>query len=92
MDTTCSGARSLPVTTLPSNELAHELVHTWLRQYEGQELDAVHVIYNTYRSSTVYEPITACLVPPPFATFVRRDRRSGRCPISTPIRSSCTRA
>jgi F-type H+-transporting ATPase subunit gamma len=57
--------RPLPMTTLPSNGLAHELVHTWLRRYEGRDLDAVHVIYNTYRSSTVYEPITAYLVPPP---------------------------
>jgi F-type H+-transporting ATPase subunit gamma len=58
-------ARSLPMTTLPSSGLAHELVHTWLRQYEDRELDAVHVIYNTYTSSTVYEPITVCLIPPP---------------------------
>jgi F-type H+-transporting ATPase subunit gamma len=58
-------AKSLPMTTLPANELAQELVHTWLRQYEARELDAVHVIYNTYRSSTVYEPVTAFLVPPP---------------------------
>lgn len=58
-------ARSLPATTLPSDELAHELVHMWLQQYERYELDSVHVIYNTYRSSTVYEPISICLVPPP---------------------------
>ena len=62
-------AMPLPVTTLPSSELAYERVHTWLWQYEGRELDAVHVMYNAYRSSTVYEPINACLVPPPLPTL-----------------------
>ena len=62
-------SKSLPMTALPSNELAQELVYTWLRQYEEQELDAVHVIYNAYRSSTVYQPVTACLVPPPLPTL-----------------------
>jgi F-type H+-transporting ATPase subunit gamma len=61
--------RSLPMTTLPSVALAYELGHGWLRQYEGRELDGVHVIYNVYRTSTVYEPITAHLVPPPLPTL-----------------------
>jgi F-type H+-transporting ATPase subunit gamma len=61
--------RSLPVTTLPSAGTAHELAHKWLRQYEARELDGVHVIYNAYRSSTMYEAITAFLVPPPLPTL-----------------------
>jgi len=58
-------SRSLPMTTLPSTELANELTLLWLHAYEKRELDAVDVIYNFYRSSTVYEPFTARLLPPP---------------------------
>jgi F-type H+-transporting ATPase subunit gamma len=57
--------KSLPMTTLPSTELANELTLLWLRAFEEHELDAVDVIYNAYRSSTVYEPVTARLIPPP---------------------------
>jgi F-type H+-transporting ATPase subunit gamma len=65
--------RSLPMSTLPSNGLAHELVHAWLQRYEARELDGVHVIYNVYRSSTVYEPTTVHLVPPPLPSTADRD-------------------
>ncbi len=58
-------SRSLPMTALPSIELANELTLLWLRAYEEHELDAVDVIYNAYRRSTVYEPITVRLIPPP---------------------------
>jgi F-type H+-transporting ATPase subunit gamma len=61
--------RPLPMTTLPSSELAHELVHTWLRRYQDRELDGVYVIYNSYKSSTVYEPISVRLVPPPLPAW-----------------------
>jgi F-type H+-transporting ATPase subunit gamma len=61
--------RPLPLTTLPDNELAREMVHTWLRRYEAKELDGVDVLYNTYRSSTVHEPITTRLVPPPLPSL-----------------------
>jgi F-type H+-transporting ATPase subunit gamma len=53
------------MTKLPSTELANELTLLWLRAYEERELDAVDVVYNAYRSSTVYEPVTARLIPPP---------------------------
>jgi F-type H+-transporting ATPase subunit gamma len=58
-------SRSLPMTTLPSTELANELTLLWLRAYEERDLDAVDVIYNAYRSSSVVEPVTARLIPPP---------------------------
>ena len=37
-------SRSLPMTTLPSTELANELTLLWLRAYEERDLDAVDVI------------------------------------------------
>ncbi len=57
--------KPLPMTALPSSELAYELTFTWLERYEAYELNAIHVIYNTYRSATVYEPIIIRLIPPP---------------------------
>lgn len=55
--------RSLPTTTLPTSELAYELARTWLRRYEAYELDAVDIVYHTYRSATEYRPITRHLIP-----------------------------
>ena len=55
----------LPMSALPTNELANELTHAWLGRYEARELDAVYLIYNTYRNSTLYEPVTVRLIPPP---------------------------
>ncbi len=57
--------RPLPTTTIPGEELACELTHDWLQRYERYELDRVKVIYNAYRRSTLYEPATAPLIPPP---------------------------
>jgi F-type H+-transporting ATPase subunit gamma len=56
---------SLPMSALPTSGLANELTHTWLQRYESRELDAVRVIYNTYRNSTLHEPVTVQLIPPP---------------------------
>jgi F-type H+-transporting ATPase subunit gamma len=58
-------SRALPMTMLPSSELAAELVQGWLARYERYELDAVEVIYNAYQSSTVYRSQVARLIPPP---------------------------
>jgi F-type H+-transporting ATPase subunit gamma len=55
----------LPMSALPTNGLANELTHAWLGRYEARELDAVYLIYNTYRNSTLYEPVTVRLIPPP---------------------------
>lgn len=54
----------LPMTTLPSVELANELTADWLRRYEAYEIDAVYVFYNAYRDSRVYEPVVMRLIPP----------------------------
>lgn len=56
--------RSLPTTSLPGRELATALVDEWLGRYETYQIDAVDVIYNTYRNSSLYEQITVRLVPP----------------------------
>jgi F-type H+-transporting ATPase subunit gamma len=58
-------SRPLPMTTLPTSGLAHELTDRWLEGYEAYELDAVELVYNTYRNSTLYEPIASRLIPPP---------------------------
>jgi F-type H+-transporting ATPase subunit gamma len=55
----------LPMTTLPSHTLAYELTRSWLERYESHELNAVELMYNAYRSSTLYEPILRRLIPPP---------------------------
>jgi F-type H+-transporting ATPase subunit gamma len=55
----------LPMSALPTNGLANELTHAWLGRYEARELDAVYLIYNAYRNSTLYEPVTVRLIPPP---------------------------
>ena len=57
-------ARPLPMTKVPSAELAYELVNAWLVRYEKHEFDAVDVIYNAYRNSTLHEPVTFRLIPP----------------------------
>lgn len=60
---------SLPMSALPTNGLANELTHAWLGRYEARELDAVYLVYNAYRNSTLYEPITVRLVPPPLPSL-----------------------
>lgn len=56
--------RPLPMTSLPSVDLANELTLAWLRRYEAYEVDAVYVIYHRYRDSRLYEPVATRLVPP----------------------------
>jgi F-type H+-transporting ATPase subunit gamma len=55
----------LPMTALPSSELANELTRGWLERYDKHELDAVELIYNAYRGSALYEPTVTRLIPPP---------------------------
>jgi F-type H+-transporting ATPase subunit gamma len=55
--------RPLPMTSLPSVELADELTISWLRRYEAYEIDAVYVIYHSYWDSRLYEPAVTRLVP-----------------------------
>jgi F-type H+-transporting ATPase subunit gamma len=55
----------LPMSALPASGLADELTHEWLARYEAHAVDAVHMIHNTYRNSTLYEPVTVQLIPPP---------------------------
>ncbi len=61
--------KPLPATTIPGADLACELAHAWLMRYERYEVDKVEVIYNAYRRSTLYEPTTDTIVPPPLPTF-----------------------
>jgi F-type H+-transporting ATPase subunit gamma len=56
--------RAMPMTSVPSIELAHELTQDWLRRYEAREIDAVHVVYNAYLNSQAYEPAVTRVIPP----------------------------
>lgn len=57
-------SRSLPMTALPTSDLAYELTQAWLGRYEERELDAVDVVYNAYRRAGIYEPVSFHLLPP----------------------------
>ena len=57
-------SQSLPVTALPSFELAFSLTRQWLQRYEAQELDAVDVVYNAYEGAGRYVPTVTRLIPP----------------------------
>ncbi|MBN1935658.1 MAG: F0F1 ATP synthase subunit gamma [Anaerolineae bacterium] len=57
-------SRPLPTTSLPGRDLATELIDCWLADYEAYKIDAVDVIYNAYRNSTLYEQTTLRLLPP----------------------------
>jgi F-type H+-transporting ATPase subunit gamma len=61
--------RPLPMTALPSVDLANELTLGWLRRYEAYEIDAVYVIYHAYRDSRLYEPVEVRLIPPSLPAF-----------------------
>jgi F-type H+-transporting ATPase subunit gamma len=63
--------RPLPMTAVPSVELANELTQDWLRRYEGREIDAVYVIYNAYLNSRLYEPSVTRLIPPSLPAILR---------------------
>jgi F-type H+-transporting ATPase subunit gamma len=65
LDYEIASSRSLPMAALPTSDLAIELTRNWLARYEAREIDAVHVIYHTYRHSALYEPISVRLIPPP---------------------------
>jgi F-type H+-transporting ATPase subunit gamma len=65
---------SLPMSALPTSGLADELTHDWLQRYEARELDAVYIVYHTYRNSTRYEPITVQLIPPPLPSPAQASR------------------
>lgn len=56
--------RSLSITTLPSYDLAYELVHGWMTQYEAYELDRVDVVYNADAGAGTYRPAVIRLIPP----------------------------
>lgn len=56
--------RELSATTLPSFDLAFDLTHHWLAQYEAEALDAVNVLYNAYGGSSEYTPSRVRLIPP----------------------------
>jgi F-type H+-transporting ATPase subunit gamma len=56
---------SLPRSALPTSGLANELTRVWLERYEAHAVDAVYLVYNTYRNPTLYEPLTVRLIPPP---------------------------
>ncbi len=58
-------AQSLPVTALPSFNMAFAFAQAWLRRYEAYELDAVDVVYSAYHNAGVYTPCVAQLFPPP---------------------------
>ncbi|HOT92374.1 MAG TPA: F0F1 ATP synthase subunit gamma [Anaerolineae bacterium] len=62
----CSPHRSqkLPVTRLPTFELAYRLTRTWLQQYEAFEIDAVDVLYNAYAGPGRYTATLSRLLPP----------------------------
>ncbi len=59
---------SLSVTALPCCALAWELTHRCLEAYEGQQLDAVDMLYNAYRRPGVYVPTLRRLLPPALPT------------------------
>jgi F-type H+-transporting ATPase subunit gamma len=54
---------ALPVTSVPSSEMAAELAATGLRRYEAGELDAFYATYNRYLGAGRYEPRTVTLIP-----------------------------
>jgi F-type H+-transporting ATPase subunit gamma len=60
-----AASRPLPTAALPGIGLASELTRDWLARYESNAIDAVYVLRNVYRHSTLYEPDTLQLIPPP---------------------------
>lgn len=55
---------ALSITALPPFAIARELNHRWQTAYEAQQLDAVDVIYNTYRKPGLYDTTVLRLLPP----------------------------
>jgi F-type H+-transporting ATPase subunit gamma len=79
LDYEIASSRSLPMAALPTSDLAIEWTRNWLARYEAREIDAVHLIYNTYRHSALYQPIAVRLIPPPVPSS-REDSASGSPP------------
>jgi len=69
LDREPDSARPLPMAALPSSDLAGELTYGWHERFEGHELDAVYAIYHAYRNSTLHEPVTVQLIPPPIPSY-----------------------
>ncbi|MGC9399104.1 MAG: F0F1 ATP synthase subunit gamma [Anaerolineae bacterium] len=54
----------LATSALPPFSLALSLTQRWLSSYEERTLDAVHLVYNTYRGVGQYEAIVERVIPP----------------------------
>lgn len=54
----------LSATGLPAFHVAHDLVRRWQRPYSSREIEAVEVVYNSYRGLTYHEPRSKLLFPP----------------------------
>ena len=54
----------MPTTSVPDRALAAELIDAWVARYQAYDLDAVDIIYNAFRNSTLYEPVRFRLFPP----------------------------
>ncbi len=54
----------LSATGLPSFGVAQQLVQQWQQSYRGREIEAVEVVYNSYRGLAHYEPCKMLLLPP----------------------------
>ena len=61
----------LPMTKLPTVDMAYDLVQEWLTRFEKHEVDAVDVLYNAYQNSTFYKPFTFRLIPPALPSLNR---------------------
>jgi F-type H+-transporting ATPase subunit gamma len=71
---------TLPVTTLPSYNLALTLTHRCLLRYDMDELDAVHVVHNAYRGTGQTETMVARLIPPQLPEVKESDSPFGLWP------------
>lgn len=56
-------AAALPVTSVPSFQMAADLAATGLRRYDAGGLDAFYVVYNQYLAAGRYESRTVTLIP-----------------------------
>ena len=55
--------RALPITSVPSLELASELAANGARRYDEGDIDAFYAVHNHYLGSGRYEPRTTALIP-----------------------------
>ncbi len=54
----------LPATGVPSFSVAQGLVQLWWQRYRSREIDALEMVYNSYRGWAQYEPRKILLFPP----------------------------